>query len=104
MSAWSVSVSPSVWVAIREQVNHIAKDSLRNALAWEARLDRAIFGLAGPPISAVDSAATDRVGTTIHRFVFERTYLIFYELDHAAAVVYVVGFRHGARQPGPGEP
>ena len=104
MTRWTVTVSPSVWASIREQVRHIAAHSVANALAWEARLDAETFALADLPVRSTDEDATGRLGYTVHKMTFERTYLVHYRIDDATAVVDVVGFRHGARQPGPGEP
>jgi plasmid stabilization system protein ParE len=93
-----------VWALIREQVRYIAERSVVNALAWESRLDAAIFGLADMPTYAVDEDASDRLGHAVRKLVFEGTYLVHYWLDEPAGIINVIGFRHGAREPQPGEP
>lgn len=104
MNQWSVTVAPSVWDLITAQVLYIANDSVDNALAWETRLDTAIFKLAEMHGHAVDEDASQRLGVEVNKLVFERTYLVHYTLDKPARVVHVIGFRHGARRPNPHEP
>ena len=104
MKRWLVDVPPLVENLITAQVLYIAEDSIENALAWEARLDAAVHSLADMPGLAIDEDASERLGLTIHKLVFEGTYLIHYWLDEAALVVRVIGFRHGARLPRRGEP
>jgi plasmid stabilization system protein ParE len=93
-----------VWELIAAQVLHIAADSVDNALAWESRLDTAIFNLSDTHGHAVDEGASKRLGVEVRKFVFERTYLVHYTLDKPACIVRVIGFRHGARLPNPHEP
>lgn len=47
---------------------------------------------------------SQRLGLTIHKFVFEGTYLVHFWLDETAGLIRVIGFRHGARLPRHGEP
>lgn len=67
MKQWSVTVAPSVWELITAQVLHIANDSVDNALAWETRLDKAIFKLADLHGHAVDEDASKRLGIEVHK-------------------------------------
>jgi plasmid stabilization system protein ParE len=89
---------------IRDQVQFIARDSIENALAWEDRLLEAIESLGDFHGHAIDEEAGIRIGGTIHKMVFEQTYLVHYEVKDVAGIVEVVNFRHGARQPRAGEP
>ena len=89
---------------ITEQVFLIARDSIDNALAWESRLRTTIEEIGEIPSQAVDEDASDRLGYTVRKAVFEGTYLIHYWLDESAGVVRVINFRHGARLPQRGEP
>ena len=75
-----------------------------NALAWEDRLPAALRGLGEFHGHAVDEDARERLGGTTQKMVFERTYLVHYEVDKRAGVVTVVNVRHGARRPRRGEP
>ena len=104
MSRWTVNTSQSGEDLIAEQVLYIAQNSVDNALAWEARLRSAIRSLVDTPVLAVDSNASSRLGQTVRKLVFERTYLVHFWLDDPANTIRVVGFRHGGRQPRPGEP
>ena len=49
MRRWSVTIAPLVWNHIAAQALYIGEHSIDNALAWEARLDAAIFKLADTP-------------------------------------------------------
>jgi plasmid stabilization system protein ParE len=104
MKPLRLTIAPIVHSQIREQMFFIARDSIDNALAWEDRVRDAIKGLATFSGYAVDEDASDRLGYTLHRLVFERTYLIHFVIDDAAGVVKVVNFRHAARLPVRGEP
>jgi plasmid stabilization system protein ParE len=104
MKRLRVVVSPSVDYQILDQVIHIAKHSIDNALAWEQRLRKAIRAIGEAPFTAIDEDATKRLGQEIRRFSFEGTYLIHYRVDEVAEIVEVVNFRHGARLPRRGEP
>lgn len=84
---------------ISEQVLYISRDSVDNALAWESRLLSAINELAETHGHAIDAAASERFGTTVRKMVFEKTYLIHYEVNEANRTIDVVQFRHGARRP-----
>jgi plasmid stabilization system protein ParE len=100
----TVVIAPVVQDQITAQVLHIAAHSVDNALAWEERLRAAIERIGQVPGSAVDQDASDRLGVEVRKTVFERTYLIHFQVDGAAGVVRVVNFRHGARLPRRGEP
>jgi plasmid stabilization system protein ParE len=84
---------------IREQIFYIAQDSVDNALAWEDRLLAALKGLSEFHGHAIDEDARERLGGTTQKMVFERTYLVHYEVNENAGVVTVVNIRHGARLP-----
>src|SRR5437879_3841448 len=100
----TVIIAPYSLEQINAQAIHIAENSVSNALAWEARVHRAIDDLGDMAGYAIDEDASDRLGYTVRKLVFERTYLIHFTIDKAAGVVRVVGFRHGARLPGKDEP
>lgn len=104
MNAYRVIISAEAQEQITAQVFYIAKDSIPNALRWEARLQSAIDGLADVPGHAVDEQASQRLGFTVQKATFEKTYLIHYVLDSINHVVRVVNFRHGATRPRRGEP
>ena len=104
MKRLQVHVSDSVKPQIREQLLYIAQDSIDNAPAWEDRLLEALQGLGDFYNHAVDEEAVARVGGTVRKLVFEKTYLIHYEVNEANRVVEVLNFRHGARLPQRGEP
>lgn len=104
MTRRKVIIFASVEAHLEQRVLSIARDSIINALAWEDRVRRAIHGLSAFAGYAVDEDASTRFGQTIHRLVFERTYLIHYTIDDGAHVVQVIGFRHGALPPGLNEP
>lgn len=105
MKRYGVVIPPIVQEQIRAQVLHIAQDSIDNALAWEDRLRSAIQSLGRlPGRHPVDEAASDRLGQTVHRLVFEQTYLVHYLVNDELAAIEIVNFRHGARLPRVGEP
>ncbi len=104
MKRLKVQITYAALQQIQTQVDFIARDSIENALAWEERLLIVIKNLADFHGHAIDEAARDRVGGTPHKTVFENTYLVHYEVNDTAGIVTVVNFRHGARQPRPGEP
>ena len=91
-------IPPIVQEQIRDQIRYIAQDSIHNALAWEDRLRRAIE-IGDMPGHAIDEDASDRLGFTIRKCVFEKTYLIHYRLSAALTDVEIVNFRHGIRLP-----
>jgi plasmid stabilization system protein ParE len=99
-----VVIPQDVQQQILDQVDYIACDSVDNALAWEDRLRRAINRIGDSPGHVVDAGASRRVGETIHKLVFEKTYLIHYRINDTAGAVEIVNFRHGARLPRWGEP
>jgi plasmid stabilization system protein ParE len=104
VKSWTVIVAENVQRQIDEHVFRIAIHSINNALAWEARVRTAVAGLADVPGYAVDEDASDRVGYEVRKLVFERTYLIHFRRDESTRVIQVLNFRHGAREPRPGEP
>lgn len=104
MSRWSVNTPPAVEDLVTEQVLFIARHSIDNALAWESRLRAAIRTLADTPMMPIDPDASDRLGRTVRKLVFEKTYLVHFWLDDPVSVIRVIGFRHGGRLPRVGEP
>ena len=102
MNRLPIIIPPAVREQIRETVLYIARDSADNALAWEGRLRAELGMLADIHGHAVDESASERLGRTLRKVVFERTYLIHYHVSDAG--VYVVNLRHGARLPRAGEP
>ena len=79
MKRYRVIIPLVVQEKIREQVLYIAQDSINNALAWEDRLRKAMQAIGElPGAHAIDEAASQRLGQSIHKLVFERTYLIHY--------------------------
>jgi plasmid stabilization system protein ParE len=104
MKRMKVSIPPEVQKQILEQVLYIATDSIKNALAWEDRVRATINSIGELPPHAVDEDASRRVGETIRKVVFEKTYLIHYRINDATDTVEIVNFRHGARLPGRREP
>ena len=102
MKRLDVIVSTEVRRQISDMVFYIARDSIDNALAWESRLLATLDALGDAHGYAVDESASERVGFTVRKVVFEKTYLIHYRVT--AAAVEIVNVRHGARLPGKGEP
>lgn len=104
MKRYRDNVPARVQMLMSQQVMHIALDLLDNALEWETRVRAAVLSLRDNPGYARDEQASERLGKKVWRLVFERTYLIHFTVDKTNAIVNVIGFRHGARMPGPGEP
>jgi len=104
MKRLKVVIPPSVQEQIRDQLLYIAEDSIDNALAWEDRLRASINGIGNMHGHAIDEAASARLGETIRKCVFEKTYLIHYRVNTAAGTVEIVNFRHGSRLPRTAEP
>ena len=101
----TVNIVTTAQVQIADAVDWIAQRSPANADAWEDRLRAAIARIGDLPDSySVDVRASDRLGQVVRKVTFERTYLIFYRHDPTRSLVEVIGFRHGARLPGPHEP
>jgi plasmid stabilization system protein ParE len=100
----TVKVSEAAKLQIREQVLYIARDSIDNALAWEDRVRAAMNALGDFSGHAIDEDASARVGEIVQKVVFERTYLIHYQVNVVAGIVEVMNFRHGSRLPRAGEP
>ena len=101
---YAVHIPPIVQDQIRSQVFQIASHSIENALKWEARLHREIKSLSAMPSRhAVDEGASVRVGQGVRKFVFERTYLVFYRIREDERAVDILNFRHGATLPAPNE-
>lgn len=99
-----VIVAPIVHDQIRAQLLHIARDSIKNALAWEDRVRATIKKLSQYSGYAIDETASARLGYTLRKLVFEGTYLIHFVVEDNQRIVRVVNFRHGARLPVRGEP
>ncbi|HZZ44678.1 MAG TPA: hypothetical protein VFE58_17210 [Tepidisphaeraceae bacterium] len=104
MKRYRVIVAPIVLEQIRDQMLYIAQDSINNALAWEDRLRaemKSIGGLGSGHV--IDEVASKSMGVTVHKLVFERTYLIHYVVQEKERVIEIINFRHGARLPRRGE-
>lgn len=100
MRACHVLISEYVIAQIDAQVLFIANDSIQNALQWEERLRAAIRRIGdNPGAYAVDPEASARFGSEIRKLVFERTYLIFFQVRPGEPVVEILCFRHGSRKP-----
>ena len=56
------------------------------------------------PGHVVDEDASDRLGYTVRKKVFEGTYLIHYQVNEESGTAGIVNFRHGARLPVQDEP
>lgn len=90
---------------ICNHVDFIAVDSMTHAIAWESRLMKSIREIGTMAGShAMDEDASERIGSRVHKVVFEGTYLIHYVFDREAKAVYIINFRHGARLPRKNEP
>ncbi len=99
MKRHRVLIAPIVEDQIRAQAEYIAVDSIDNALEWKASVWSAIQSLGEfPNRHAIDRAASDRMGIVVRKVVIARTYLLFYTVDPAADDIYIINFRHGARQ------
>jgi plasmid stabilization system protein ParE len=95
-----VLVPPIVQELIRSQALYIARDSVDRALAWERRLRTAINDLSALPTRyPLDRFASDRIGDSVRKMVFERTYLVFYRVREANRAVDILNLRHGAQLP-----
>lgn len=104
MKRLPVEITPSVDRSIDEQVLFIAQDSVDNAFAWDARVRRYLESIGDVYGHAVDEMASDELGRTVRKTVFEGNYIIHYVIDDAAGRVRVIGLRHCARLRLPGEP
>lgn len=104
MKRLTVILSRAAKDQIDDQTLYIADRSLMNAIKWAKRVSRAVDGLGGHWGHTVDEEASERCGFEVRRYAFEKNYLIFYSVNLQAGTIEVVGFRHGARMPGPGEP
>lgn len=100
MNSYTVRISESAEAGIVEQVLYIARDLIANAARWEQRLTEAIDRLGelshGYP---VEPELTSRLNVETRRMVFEKTYIVSYQVEEADRNVVVVQFRHGARLP-----
>lgn len=83
---------------------HIAEDSVENAIEWEVRLAKAIKKIGEMAGHAIDEEASERLGYSIRKSVFEKTYLIHYRINRKDRAVEILNFRHGMRLPKRGEP
>lgn len=104
MRIYRVDITSQVREQMLDQFAYIAGDSPATAMEWYDRLERAVMALGEYPGLAVDEDATIRMKRETRKLVFERTYLVFFQVNEKAAVIEVVGFRHGMRLPKPGEP
>ncbi len=104
MKPFEVQVSQKALDQITEAFLFIADDSPENAFKWEARIIKLIQDLSFLPGYALDEAATERLGYPVHKYVFERNYLIHFRIEHSRRIVQVINFRHVARLPARGEP
>jgi hypothetical protein len=105
MKKYRVRIAPIVQEQIRDQILYIADESFGNALDWGRRLDHAIEVLGTlPRRHMVDEPASKKLGVTVRKMVFERTYLIHYVIEEAGAVVRIINFRHGKRMSRRNEP
>ena len=104
MIAFAVNVPLNVKRQIAEIVAFIADDDEDRALAWESRPMDALRGLGRFHGHAMDREASDRLGQTVQRLVFERAYLVHYQVDEASLAVDVKNIRHEKRLPHDGEP
>lgn len=103
MIRYVVVIPPAIRNLILTRVMQIAMDSLDNALAWESRLITAINSIGDAPAGyAIDPDASAEQDTLVRKYVFERTYLVFFEIDEPKQTVIVTHFRHGAQMP-PGD-
>jgi plasmid stabilization system protein ParE len=104
VNKYTVIVSPTVADEVHAQALFISRDSVSRAIAWEDRLLAEINAIGELPADAVDPDASARYGSPLRKRVFEKTYLIHYEILEASATINVVNLRHGARLPRRGEP
>ena len=101
MTRFTVGFIPESWAAVQAQVRYIADEqhAPENAARWFNRLLATVDSLEFMPERyQVDPAQTAARGTEVRRLVFERTYLLFYVIDHARLQVTIVLFTHGARR------
>lgn len=98
MKRFSVRVTLETQSQVQSAALYIAAESIDRALAWEARVTLAMASLAEARGFAVDEPASAKYSLEVRRYVFERTYLIFYTVDETSGRVDVIEFRHGARQ------
>ncbi len=104
MKKYRVTIAPLVVEQIRALVLQIALDSIDNALAWENRLSQAIGNIGTAPGFAIADDSSARLGFEVRKYVFEKTYLVYFIVDRIAGTVHIVNFRHGARLPRQNEP
>jgi plasmid stabilization system protein ParE len=99
-----LTVAAKVLRQIDEQLLFIANHSITNALAWEVRLRGAMDRIPASTVHSLDHDASTRVGYSVYKLLFERTYYVHYVIDPTESLIEIVSFRHGARMPGPDEP
>lgn len=96
--SYAVILLPVVENQILDQATYIAEDSIDRALQWEQSLRERILSLGdlpnAHPISEPESRA---FGRDIRKTNFG-DYLIFYRVDDAEQVVYVLAFMHGGQR------
>lgn len=104
MNQYQVLVSPRTRQQIRDYAMHIAQQSgsLTIAEQWTDRIFTGIERLEYFPRRFVRAEEHQHRDYDIYRQVIGN-YLVLYTIDETAAAVRVIGFRHGARLPRPGE-
>jgi plasmid stabilization system protein ParE len=99
LTRYTVNVNPQALEDIDSIILYIARDSIANALNWQARLLDAIDRIGEHPGHSIDEFASDMLQRTVRKTNFERTYLIYYTLNEAAGILEVIAVFHGAREP-----
>jgi plasmid stabilization system protein ParE len=100
---YAVLLTPTVENQILDEALFISNDSVQRAVAWDARVRTTLRRHLGdaPFAYALDERATTRLGREVHRYVFEKTFMVRYTIDDSSDTVTIFDFRHGARQPEP---
>lgn len=101
---YTVIITATAKTAIHEQVRYIAveQQAPQNAAKWLDRVWTCIDGLEFMPLRHGKAEGYDRLPYVVRRAILD-DYLILFTVDEINATVYVVGLRHGARLPRPGE-
>ena len=101
---YNVDITDAAFALIREAAHYIAIDAAAplNAGRWLEQVWDAIDGLEAMPSRCV-LAAESAYKTYEVRRQLVGNYLILFTIDEAAHQVWVIGFRHGSRQPRPEE-
>jgi plasmid stabilization system protein ParE len=99
LKRYRVIVPRNVEDQIVTRVLQIAEDSLENAIKWESRLRTAIQRIGDEPHGfPVDRIQSRQCNQTVRKYVFERTYLLFFIVDEFEITVVLAEFCHGSRQ------